>query len=79
MHKLSKFSSNPGKVQFEGLVYLFIYIRDNKTLGLEYYADMHDALVTDLARKAIIKTENHLMDFYNPSWQYCPNTGRSTG
>ena len=30
VHKLAKFSSNPGKVHFEGLVYLFIHIRDNK-------------------------------------------------
>ena len=34
VHKLAKFSSNPGKLHFEGLVHLLIYIRDNKTLGL---------------------------------------------
>ena len=32
-------------------------------MGLKYYADMNDAPVTDLLRQAIIKTENHLMDF----------------
>ena len=58
MHKLAKFSANPGKVNFEGLVHLLIYIRDNKTLGLKYYADMDDAPVTDLLRQASIKTEN---------------------
>ena len=30
VHKLAKFSDNPGKVHFEGLVYLLRYIRDNK-------------------------------------------------
>ena len=35
VHKLAKFSANPGKVQFEGLVHLLRYIRDNKTLGLK--------------------------------------------
>ena len=40
---------------------------------------MNDAPVTDLLRQAIIKTENHLMDFYDSSWQYCTDTGRSTG
>ena len=35
VNKLGKFSSNPGKVQFEGLVHLFRYISDNKTLGLK--------------------------------------------
>ena len=48
VHKLAKFSANPGKVHFEGLVHLLRYIRDNKTLSLKYYADLmmyHDQLV----------------------------------
>ena len=77
--KLAKFSENSGKVHFEGLVHILIYIRYNNTLGLKYYADMNDAPVTDLLRQAIIKTENHLMDFSECSWQDCPDTGRSTG
>ena len=40
---------------------------------------MNDVPVSDLFRQASIKTENHLMPFYNSSWQYCPDTGRSTG
>ena len=55
------------------------YIRDNKTLGLKYYADFNDVPVTDLLRQANSKTKNHLMDFSDSSWQYCPDTGRSTG
>ena len=39
VHKLANFSANPGKVHFEGLIHLLKYIRDNKTLGLKYYAD----------------------------------------
>ena len=35
VHKLAKFSANPGKAHFEGLVHLLRYIRDNKTLGLK--------------------------------------------
>ena len=79
VHKLAKFSANPGKVNFEGLVHFFRYIRDNKTLGLKYYADLNDATVTDILRQANIKTKNHLMDFSDSSWQDCPDTGRSTG
>ena len=79
MYKLEKFSANPGKVHFEGLVNLLIYIRDNKTLGLKYYADLNDAPVTDLLRRSNIKTKNHLMGFSYSSWQNCPDTGRSTG
>ena len=79
VHKLEKFSGNPGKVHFEGLVHLLRYIRDNKYLGLKYYADLNYAPVTDLFRQASIKTENHLMDFSDSSWQDCPDTGRSTG
>ena len=48
VHKLVKFSENPGKIHFEGLLLLFRYIRDNKTLGLNYYADMNDAPLTDI-------------------------------
>ena len=77
--KLAKFSANPGKVHFEGLVHLLRYIRGNKTLGLKYYADMNDAPVADLLRQANINTKNHLMDFFGSSWQDCPDTGRSTG
>ena len=43
VHNLAKFSDNPGKVYFEGLIYLLRYIRDKKTLGLKYYADLNDA------------------------------------
>ena len=46
MHKLAKFSANPGEVHFERLIHLLRYIRDNNTLGLEYYADLNDAPVT---------------------------------
>ena len=79
VHKLEKFSANPGKVHFEGLVHILIYIRDNKTLGLKYYADMNDAPLSDLLRQASIKNENSLMDFSDSSWQDFPDTGKSTG
>ena len=79
VHKLEKVSANPGKVNFEGLVHLLRYIRDNKTVGLKYYAYLNDATVTDLLRQANIKTKNHLMAFYDSSWHYFPDTGRSTG
>ena len=38
VHRLAKFLANPGKVHFEGLIHLLRYIRDNKNLGLKYYA-----------------------------------------
>ena len=79
VHKLAKISANSGKVHFEGLVSLLICIRDNKNLCLKYYANMNDAPVTDLLIKDSIKTENHLMDFSDSSWQYFTYTGRSTG
>ena len=55
--KLEKFSANPGKVNFEGLVHILIYIGENKTLGLKYYANINDAPVSDLLRQASIKTD----------------------
>ena len=78
VHKLAKFSENPGKVHFEGLIHLLRYIRDNNMLILKYYADLNDAPVTDLLRQAIIKTKSHLMAFSHSSCQDCPDTGRST-
>ena len=42
VHKLAKFLANPGKLHFEVLIHLLRYIRDNKTLGLNYYANMND-------------------------------------
>ena len=79
VHKLAKFSENPGKVHFEVWIHLLRYIRYNKTLGLKYYADLNDAQVTDILRQVNIKTNNHLMDFSDSSWQDCPDTVRSTG
>ena len=79
VHKLAKFSVNPGKVHFEGLAHLLRYGRYNKTLGLKYYADMNYALVIDLLRQANIKTENHLMPFCDSSSHGFPDTDRSTG
>ena len=65
VHKLSKFSSSPGTVNFEGLVNCLRYIRDNKILGLNYSADMKDETLSDLLRQVSINTENHLMAFYD--------------
>ena len=61
------------------MIHIFRYIRDNKTLGLKYYANITDVSVSDLLIQASIKTENHLMGFSYYSWQDCPDTGRSTG
>ena len=77
VHKLEKFSTDPGKVHFEVLVHILRYIRENKTLGLKYYVDMNYAPVSDLLRQASLKTENH-MGFFS-SWKDCSDTGRSTG
>ena len=55
VHKLAKFSAKTGKVHFEGLVHLLRYIRDSKTLVLNYYADMNDAPLSDLLRKLVLQ------------------------
>ena len=79
VQKLAKFSANTGKFYYEFLVHLLRCIRDEKTLGLKYYADMNDAPESDLLIQTSIKTENHLMAFSNSIWQYCLETVRSTG
>ena len=47
-------------------------------MGLKYYTDMNEAHVSDILRQPNIKTENQLMAFSDSSWQYFPDTGRST-
>ena len=61
VQKLAKFLANPGKIHFAGLVHLFRYIRENKTLVLTFYADLNVAPVNDLLRQSNIKTKNHLI------------------
>ena len=43
VHNMEKFSSNTGKVYFEGLLHLLRYIRKKNNLGLIYYAKIEDA------------------------------------
>ena len=52
---------------------------DNTTLGLKYYVDMKDALLSHLSRQTNIKTDNQLMIFSDSSWKYFSENGRSKG
>ena len=79
MHKLEKKSENPRKVNFEVLVHLLGYTRGNNTLGLNYYADINDAPVSELLRQSSINTKNKLRAFSDSIWKDCPDTGRITG
>ena len=78
VHGLGFFSSNTGKVHFEGLIHLLRYIWDNKNLGLKYYAKIDDSPPSNILRQDSIKTENKLMVFYYSIWLDFPYTGRST-
>ena len=48
-------------------------------MALKYYDDIKYEHLSDLLRQSSINTKNHLMDFSDSSWQYFPDTGRSTG
>ena len=76
---MEKFLLNYGKLHFEGLVQLLKYIRDNKNLGLEYYAKIYDEPLSDLFRRASIKTDNELMVLSDWIWQYFRYTDITTG
>ena len=78
LHKLEVFSSSPAKLHFEGLVYLLIYIRDKKNLGLKYYSKIEVAPLSDILRQASIKTENQLIVLSGSSWKECSYNVRST-
>ena len=60
------------------MVHILRYIKENRTLGLEYYAIINDEPVSDLFRKARIKTENKLMAFSDSIWQDYPHNGTIT-
>ena len=79
VHKLAKFSSNTGKVHFDSLVHLLIYIRENNNLGLKYYPKIEDAPPSDLLRQDIIKTDNQLLILSDSSFQDFPDTGINKG
>ena len=56
VHNLEKFSSNPSKVNYEGLVHLLGYIMDNKTLVLKHCDDTKDAPLSAMLIQANIKS-----------------------
>ena len=68
---------NPGKVNFEGLVHLLRYIRDNTNLGLWYYANIEDVPISDILIQDSINKESQLMVFYDYRWEDYPYTVRS--
>ena len=78
VHKLAKFSSNNGKLHYKGLVHLLRYTRENKTLGLKYYADMKYAPLSNLLIYVSINNENHFMALSDYIWKNCPDTVIST-
>ena len=79
VHKLVKFSSNPGKLQFEVLVHLLRYITDKNNLVLRHYAKIEDSPLSKLLIQARINTEKQLVVFHYYIFQYCPDTVRTTG
>ena len=60
------------------MVELLGYIQDNNNLVFKYYANTKYATLSDLLRQANINTKNQMMAFSDSSWQYFPDTGRST-
>ena len=79
VHKLAIFSSNTGRVNFEGLLHLLRYIWVNKNLGLKYHAEMKDAPLSNLLRQSSINTNNQLVVFSYSIRKECQYTSRSTG
>ena len=73
VHNLEKFSSNLGKVHFEGLVHLLRYIRDSNNLGLGYNAKTEDVPRHDLMRQDSIYINNKLMVLSDSIWQDFPS------
>ena len=76
VHNLEKFSSNTGKVHFEGLVQLLRYIRYNRNSRIKYYAKINYAPISDLFIQDSINIDNQLIIFSDSIWQKCLDIGR---
>ena len=61
VNKLEKFSSNTGRLHFDGLVHLLRHIKDNKNLGCIHDSNIDNAPIYDLLRQSRINYDNQLM------------------
>ena len=77
VNKLAKACTNPGRKDFEALLWLFGYLRSEQSWGSKFYSHIKESPVYDiLTKQETIKSE--LVVFTDASWQDCPDTGRST-
>ena len=77
VNKLAKACTDPGRKDFEALLWLFGYLRAEPAWGSKYYSNLKQSPIHDLlTRHETFQSE--LVVFTDASWQDCPDTGRST-
>jgi hypothetical protein len=79
VNKLAKYTRKPGQKQFEALLHLLRYLRDNNNLGLRYYSSVQDAPITQMLIGQNINDNHLLYGFSDSSWNDDQDSGRSTG
>ena len=77
VNKLAKACTDPGRKDFEALLWLFGYLRAEPAWGSKYYANLKQSPIHDLLTRHET-TSSELVVFTDASWQDCPDTGRST-
>ena len=76
-NKLAKSANNPGIKDFEALMHVFGYLRQNPDYSVKFYADVTQSPSNEICTRHNI-TPTDIIGFSDTSWQDCPDTGRST-
>jgi hypothetical protein len=77
VNKLAKACTNPGKKDFQALLWLFGYLRAEPDWGSRFYSNPKESPITDILSKHTLPN-SEIIVFTDASWQDCPDTGRST-
>ena len=78
--KLANFSNNLGLIHFRCLLHLIGYIKNTPSKGLKFYS-VHEHFQTYQLKEEhnITSDDKSVITFSDSSWNYCVDTGKSTG
>ena len=75
--KAAKACLSPGMKDYEALLWLLGYIRNQPAYGVKFYANANESPVHAICQRHNVP-ESDVTIFSDASWQDCPDTGRST-
>lgn len=78
VNKLAKACVNPGRKDYEALLWLFGYLRAEPNFGNKFYSNLKESPIHDILTETSTSNPSEIVVFTDASWQDCPDTGRST-